>query len=140
MKNTLEKFAKLGSLAALSFLTACGGGGSATGGLTAFSVVPSSWTVTALKGDTTCNEVGGSEITVTIVGGTPPYRIVNSKPTKFVVSDTVLDGKNPTFTVMTLGGCSTDLPILILDNQSRSTSLTVTVEAGEEDTTATTTP
>jgi hypothetical protein len=137
MTTTMNRLKSICLLAGTVVLASCGGGGSATGGLTEFSVIPSSWTLTAVEGDVYCEEVGGSEITVTIVGGTPPYRLVNSKPQKFAISDTNLNSKNPTFKVVTLGGCSSELPILVLDNQSRSTSLLVTVEAGSA---ATTTP
>lgn len=135
-KETMKKWASCLLLASLS---ACGGGGSATGGLTEFTVLPETWTLKGGDGNIYC-AVDTSNLpvlTATVVGGTPPYRIVNSSPQWLRVDQTVLTGKNPTFTVTALGGCAEDLGVVVLDNQSRSTTLTFTFEAGD---TATTTP
>jgi hypothetical protein len=134
MNNNLKKFFKIVSLSAISLLTACGGGGAGTGSLTEFSVLPNDWTLSFPKGNTTCsiNPANRPEITVTIVGGSPPYRIVNSHPQWLTVSATTLNEKNPSFKVFAEGGCGDSLGILILDNQSRSINFTATLEAGEE--------
>lgn len=118
----------------LGALASCGGGGAATGGLTEFSVVPNEWTLTFPKGNTVCavNPSNYPSVTLTIVGGTPPYRIVNSNPQTQAVSANSLDGKNPTLTVFHTGGCGDSLGILILDSLSRTVNFSATYEAGEE--------
>ena len=119
---------------AVSTLASCGGGGSSSGGSTEFSVLPSDWTLTAGKGNTVCavDPADRPETTVTIVGGTAPYRIINSSPQWLDVSATTVTGKNPSFTVYSKGGCGADISVLILDSQSRSATFTFTFEAGEE--------
>ena len=119
-------------------LTSCGGGGDVAGGLSEFSVVPTGVTISAVKGDTLCKQTGG-QYTVTIVGGTPPYRVVSSNPSRFTTDKTEVTGKNPTFKVTVGPGCMEDMTVLVLDYLSRSTVFTVTVEPGEEDTNATAT-
>ena len=116
------------------------------GGLTDFSVSPAEFTWTALKGDEFCSNTGGLENIVTIVGGTPPYRVVSSVPDYAIVSKTEVTGKNPTFKVTTGRGCG-EVTVLVLDYHSRSTAFTLKVEAGEAldattttDSTTTTTP
>lgn len=142
MNYSIQMFKKIAIAAATLTLISCGGGGSATGGNTDFSVLPTSWTLTGSKGNTTClvNPANLPETTVTIVGGTPPYRIINSSPQNIKVDDTILTGKNPSFKVYSLGGCSSELSILILDNKSRSITFTFTFEAGDEETAAATAP
>jgi hypothetical protein len=134
MFSTIDTLKRMSIIAATAILASCGGGGSATGGATEFSVAPSSFTLTAGKGNTFCNFSGPNYpgTLVTIVGGEPPYRIVNSVPQWLAVSDSVLTGKNPSFTVVSTGGCGSDLSILILDKQSRSITFTFEVVAGEE--------
>ena len=116
------------------------------GGLTDFSVSPAEFTWTALKGDEFCSNTGGLENIVTIVGGTPPYRVVSSVPDFAIASKTEVTGKNPTFKVTTGRGCG-EVTVLVLDYHSRSTAFTLKVEAGEAldattttDSTTTTTP
>jgi hypothetical protein len=135
MFSILNSLARIAAAATVVTLASCGGGGSASGGLTEFSVTPSSWTLTFGKGNTTCALTGGFEnpkILVTVVGGTPPYRIVNSSPGWLAVSQTNLSGKNPTFAISSTGGCGDALNVLILDSLSRSTTFTATTVAGEE--------
>lgn len=130
-KNLIKS---VGATAILGALVSCGGGGSATGGLTEFSVTPDTWTLTFGKGNTNCavDPANLPSTIVTIIGGTPPYRIVNSSPQWLAVSTNVLDGKNPSFRVSAIGGCGDSLSVLILDNLSRSINFKATFEAGEE--------
>lgn len=121
-------------------LSACGGGGDVAAGLTDFSVSPSEFKLTAAKGDTSCSNTAGFETIVTIVGGTPPYRVVSANPDGARVSKTEVTGKNPTFKVTTGNGCWDPATVLVLDYHSRSTVFSLTVEAGEELDAATTTP
>lgn len=127
----IKKFALAGLVVVLA---SCGGGGSATGGLTEFSVVPESWELTGGTGNTSCavDLSNPPEVSVTVVGGTPPYRVVNSVPQWLAVSATTLTDKNPTFQVIATGGCGDDMGILVLDHQSRSVNFTFTFTAGEE--------
>lgn len=113
-------------------LTSCGGGGDVAAGPTTIALSPDGVTVTALKGDVTCRNTGGHESVVTIIGGTPPYRVVSSLPDRVMVSKTEVTGKNPTFTVMTGPGCMDDISVTVLDYHSQSAVFSVTVEAGEE--------
>ena len=132
--KTIRRIAKLFTLPLLGVLVSCGGGGDVAGSKTDFSVVPAKFEFTAAKGDVSCQFTNSAEVVVTVVGGIPPYRIVNSYPQVISVSDAVLSGKNPTFKVVIRGdaGCATTMPLLILDYQSRSTKFDVTVTAGEE--------
>lgn len=133
MFNALNNLKRIAAIALISTLASCGGGGSATGGSTDFSVIPNKFTLDFADGNTTCALDPGSalpEVRVTIVGGTPPYRIVNSFPQLIRVSQTTLTEKNPTFSVYALGGCGSDLNLLILDNLSRSINFTATFTAG----------
>ena len=133
MTKQIVLMKRLCAVASLGALVSCGGGGSATGGLTTFSVVPIDWTLSFGEGNTFCevDSVDRPSLTVTVVGGTPPYRIVNAKPQKLAVNTTTLDGKNPSFVVTALGGCGDALNILVLDSLSRSVSFKATLEAGE---------
>ena len=130
----LKKFTKLLTLPLMGALVSCGGGGDVAGSKTDFSVTPAKFELTAAKGDVACQFTNSAEVVVTVVGGIPPYRIVNSFPQVISVSDAVLSGKNPTFKVVISGnrGCATTMPLLILDYQSRSTNFDVSVTAGEE--------
>ena len=132
--KTIRRIAKLFTLPLLGVLVSCGGGGDVAGSKTDFSVVPAKFELAAAKGDVSCQFTNGAEVVVTVLGGIPPYRIVNSYPQVISVSDSVLSGKNPTFKVVIRGdaGCATTMPLLILDYQSRSTNFDVTVTAGEE--------
>lgn len=137
MLNKLN-FIKIIGIAGTVALSSCGGGGDVAGGLTDFSVSPAEFTWTALKGDEFCSNTGGLENIVTIVGGTPPYRVVSSVPEDAIVSKTEVTGKNPTFKVTTGRGCM-EVTVLVLDYHSRSTAFTLKVEAGEALEPATTT-
>lgn len=125
---------RIGVVAILGALVSCGGGGNATGGLTEFSVTPDTWKLTFGKGNTVC-AVDPSNLpftVVTVIGGAPPYRIVNSSPQWLSVSTSVLDGKSPSFKVFAIGGCGDSMSVLILDSLSRSVNFKATFEAGEE--------
>lgn len=131
--NANAKFLKgIGIIAMFTVLVSCGGGGSGSGGMTEFSVIPDSWTLSFGTDNTACkvDSIDRPSVTVTVVGGAPPYRIVNSSSKNLSVSATTLQGKNPSFVVTALGGCGKELNILILDNLSRSVNFTTTLEAG----------
>lgn len=113
-------------------LSSCGGGGDVAGGLTAFSVSPEEVGYKALKGDVICQNTWGAETVVTIIGGTPPYRVVSSAPQSAIINKTEVTGKNPTFTVTTGPGCMEKVSVTILDYHSRTAVFSLTVEKGEE--------
>ena len=69
---------------------------------------------------------------MTVTGGVAPYRVVNSSPQNFTVSDTILTAKNPTFKVTTSEGCTTDLQIVVYDYQSRAASVKITIKPGDK--------
>ncbi|WP_157559226.1 hypothetical protein [Hydrogenophaga crassostreae] len=123
---------KILCIASTIALSSCGGGGDVAAGLTGFSVVPDEVKWAGAKGDTLCQRTAGGETVVTIVGGTPPYRVVSSFPDGAIVSKTEVTGKNPTFTVTTGPGCMESVTVLVLDYHSRSVTFSQTVEAGDE--------
>jgi hypothetical protein len=126
--------------AATVSLSSCGGGGDVAAGLTDFSVSPDEVTYTGAKGDEFCQKTAGAETIVTIIGGTPPYRVVSSSPDAAIVSKTEVTGKNPTFAVTTGRGCMDSVTVTVLDYHSRSVVFSQTVEGGEPlDTTTTAT-
>lgn len=129
MNNKLFSTMKLVPLAFVFMLSACGGGGDVAGGATEFSVSPNTLKLTT--SNSTCTVSGTTTSSHTVIGGTPPYRLVNSFPNAVYVSHTTLDGKNPTFQVRPLGGCGDSLTVLVIDYHSRVATLTVTVEAAE---------
>ena len=135
MNSKSKIFSSIASGICVVSLVACGGGGDVAAAKTDFSLSPAEFTLKASVGDTTCSAVRGFETTVTIIGGTPPYRIINSWPDNVSVSDTLVTGKNPTFKIVTIGGCVDPLVITVLDYHSRSTIFSVKIEAGDEATT-----
>lgn len=118
-----------GSFLVAGVLASCGGGGDVAGDTADFFTNPAEikWTVSA------CNFAAGAETLVTIVGGTPPYRIHNPQPDSLGLDRIEVSGKDPVFKVTTLGGCMEGVGILVLDYHSRSTIVEVTVEVEDED-------
>lgn len=111
-------------------LASCGGGGGEAGGPT-FELFPSSVTQTANKGDAKCARTVGYTTTVSIIGGTPPYRVITSDPNNLSVSRTTVPGGDRTFNVGTASkGCRV-ATVLVLDSVSRSVTFTQTIEADE---------
>lgn len=116
-----------GSLLVAGALASCGGGGDVAGDTDEFFTNPSEikWSVSS------CNAAIGGETLVTIIGGTPPYRVHNPQPDSLGVDRVQVTGKDPVFKVTTLGGCMDQVPILVLDYHSRTTTFEVTVEVDE---------
>lgn len=102
-------------------LASCGGGGDVAGDTAEFFTSPDEMTFTRAS----C--VSGGMVLVTIVGGTPPYRIQNPSPHRLQVDRTEVSGKDPNFRITTIGGCI-ETSILVLDYHSRTTAIDITVE------------
>ncbi|MEZ5644493.1 MAG: hypothetical protein R3E99_04930 [Burkholderiaceae bacterium] len=108
-------------------LASCGGGGPVAGDAAEMSLSPPGMTMKV--GD--CARSGGADTVVTINGGQPPFRIVNSSPQWMTVDRTQVTGKDPTFRVTTLAGCGEDMTVTVLDYHSQLAVFTVTVETEE---------
>jgi len=113
-------------------LVSCGGGGGDAGDSTEFAAVPDAVNIKAGDGDLSCQGTAGIQTTFTIVGGQPPFRIVNSFSQYLYLDRTEVSGQDPKFKVTTLTGCGEDLTILVLDQHSRSSTIAFTVEKGDE--------
>lgn len=127
----------LGAMAAV-VLASCGGGGDVAGDTSDFALSPAEIKLTvisAVKGDCSSSAFS-APTTVTIIGGQPPFRIVNSAPDALLVDKTEASGKDPKFTVQPRGGCGDPFIVTVLDYHSQAVTLEYTVdnEQPEEDT------
>lgn len=129
MSFILRSVCLFGSVAALA---SCGGGGGDAGDSAEFAAVPDAVNIKAGDGDLSCQGTAGIQTTFTIVGGQPPFRIVNSFPQYLFLDRTEVSGQDPKFKVTTLTGCGEDLTVLVLDQHSRSATVAFTVEKGDE--------
>jgi hypothetical protein len=110
-------------------LASCGGGGDVAGDSSDFSLSPTELKLTVIseeKGDCR-SSASASPAVVTIIGGQPPFRIVNST-TGLVVDKTEATGKDPQFTVRPNGACGDPFIVTVLDYHSKVTVLEYTVE------------
>ena len=114
--------------ATAAVLASCGGGGPVAGDTEGFSVFPDE---TTLK-TSACGTAGGFDSVVTINGGQPPFRIVNSSPQYITVDRSEVTGKDPKLRVSTLRGCGEDLAVTVIDFHSRTAVYTVSIEEEEE--------
>ncbi len=122
------KMLKIGATVVTALaLASCGGGGPVAGDAEGFSVSPEEikWTVGS------CAFSGGNDTVVTIIGGQPPFRIVNSAPQFVTVDRTQVTGKDPVFRVSTVRGCGENLSITVLDYHSRVAVFNVSIEEDE---------
>lgn len=119
----------VGVFGVVTVLASCGGGGDVAGDTDEFFTNPAEfkWGVSSCAPE----DSYGNEVLVTIVGGTPPYRIHNSLPKYLSVDRTVATGKDPVFKITTLGGCLDPGTITVLDYHSRTTTIEVTVEVAD---------
>mgnify|MGYP005871059691 CR=1 FL=1 len=128
-KGMVMNAMKMGAavIAALA-LASCGGGGPVAGDAQGFSVSPeeTTWTVPS------CTASGGGYTIVTINGGQPPFRIINSAPQFISVDRNEVTGKDPTFRVSTVRGCGENLTVTVIDYHSRTAIYSGTIEAEEE--------
>ena len=130
----MKQFAKctLTSVLLVATLASCGGGGDVAGDSEDFAVFPSEVKFEDNAARTTntesCVGVAGAKTVVTIVGGQPPFRIVNTFPQYVAVDKTEASGKDPKFVVTLTGSCGDPLTILVLDYHSKSASVAFTIE------------
>lgn len=109
-------------------LASCGGGGDVAGDSVDFSVSPSEWKrEVAPDADGRCTRAIGSPLTFTIIGGQPPFRIINAAPHGLSIDKTEATGKDPKFTVTPAGGCGDPFTITVLDYHSRVATVKVSV-------------
>ena len=130
MKHT--KFHPTLAVAAMAALTAvlasCGGGGDdEAGSPTAFGVQPKDYSLTTPR----C--VGGYMGEVAIVGGTAPYRMINTFPDLVLMHRSMTDltpvstvqDRNGTFSVTFTGGCFDPGTVIVIDKLDHQVSLTL---------------
>ena len=135
MNVFISKLAKTSAVLCVALLVnACGGGGDDAGDSTEFSTSPDELTYkVAADSSGGCSGANGAEVYVTIVGGTPPFRIQNPLPNSVRVDRTEATGKDPVFKVTSLGGCVDPATILVLDYHSNSATFEFTVEAEDDE-------
>lgn len=139
MKKTPLKLAGT-AVIAVALLAACGGGDSdEAGSLSAFQVTPDEATLTGPTGACPGATVGQD---ITVVGGTPPYRVTSSLTSisaacaaaggscGLTVSSTKLDSQPGEFTLNYGGGCFT-ATVNVIDAQGRLAIVNVTAEEGD---------
>ena len=126
MKLTaIEALVPVVALAAVA-LVACGGSGDDdAGSLTALSVQPSSISVTAAAGSASGVCGAGSVGQAFVYGGTAPYRLDNTLPGNIALDRGTVDSRGGAFSITYLGGCFTNIPIVIVDQLNRQTILTL---------------
>jgi hypothetical protein len=117
------------AISTLLLAAACGGGGDdEAGSLTSFSVDPASVTVTGATGSCPSATV---IMTVTIYGGTAPYRIDNAFPLLLAVDKSSVGDRGGKFTVSSVGaGCLDKGTIGVYDKNERLVKVTITLAKG----------
>jgi hypothetical protein len=114
----------LGSVIASFALVSCGGGGDVAGDTKTFSLSPTKINI-GCPPDL-------NPTYVTIVGGTPPFRIINSWPDAMKVDKTEATGKDPIFSVTATGtSCVSPGAITVLDYHSKSVIFEVNMKNAE---------
>lgn len=88
----------LGVFLVAAGLASCGGGGDVAGDNSDFSLSPDKFTL-KVGGNCAAEAAKAPPVVVTIIGGQPPYRIVNSAPEALLVDKTEATGKDPQFRV-----------------------------------------
>lgn len=121
----------LGSLAILSFLASCGGGGDVAGDSFDLAVSPKDvkLEVTSETEGDCSGAAGDTGVLFTIIGGQAPFRIVNANPSGVAVDKTEATGKDPKFTARALGQCGDPFVITVLDYHSRVATVEFSVSS-----------
>lgn len=120
----------MASAAALT-LASCGGGGDVAGGGGDMSLSPSDYSISIGEGSECGVASIAPPVVVTIVGGQPPFQIINSHPGALVVDRAVATGKNPMFLVSYSASatvCTNPGTITVLDYNSRVAVFTYNVK------------
>lgn len=126
MKKTLQVVV---GILAISALASCGGGGDIAGDSSEFTVSPkeSAIEVTSEVDGDCSGAAGDAGVLVAIIGGQAPFRIVNSNPGGVAVDKTEATGKDPKFTIRSLGQCGDPFVITVLDYHSKIAVVKYTV-------------
>jgi hypothetical protein len=123
------------SVGVMLSLASCGGGGDIAGDSSEFAVSPKDNTLTLGAGASCADASQVPPVVVTIIGGQPPYRIVNSSPEALVVDKTEATGKDPQFKVSYYENavvCVNPGTITVLDYHSRVATFEYSVEQDSE--------
>ena len=131
MKNTLRLM--IGAAAVLA-LVSCGGGGDVAGDSSEFAVSPKEFALKLGAGSRCRDASEMPPVVVTIIGGQPPFRIVNASPEALVVDKTEASGKDPQFRVTYYPNaviCVDPGVITVLDYHSQAASFEYKVEIDE---------
>lgn len=131
----------VGALTAV-VLSSCGGGGDVAGDTSDFGLSPAEVKLTVpsvVKGDCSSSAFS-APTTITIIGGQPPFRIVNSSPDALLVDKTEASGKDPKFTVQPRGACGDPFIVTVLDYHSQAVTLEYTVDNEQPEEEETPTP
>lgn len=117
----------IGSIVVAASLSACGGGGDAeAGSLTAFSVAPSTLTVTASTGSPPgfCGDGVAGEVFV--YGGAAPYRLDNTAPGIIQLDKSTVNDRGGSFTVRFINHtCASPVLVVVVDKNDRQVTLTL---------------
>ena len=132
-KSTLRVL--IGTVTALA-LASCGGGGDVAGDSSEFAVSPKEFALKLGAGSRCRDASQMPPVVVTIVGGQPPFRIVNASPEALVVDKTEASGKDPQFRVTYYPSaviCVDPGVITVLDYHSQAASFEYKVEIEKEE-------
>jgi hypothetical protein len=117
-------------------LVSCGGGGDIAGDSTEFDITPKENKL-ELPAGASCGDASRvPPVVVTIIGGQPPFRIINSSPEALVVDKTEATGKDPQFKISYYRNavvCVNPGTVTVLDYHSRSASFEYSVEVADSE-------
>ena len=117
----------IASTVMLGSLASCGGGGDAeAGSVTAFSVVPSTLTLTAPKGTASGVCLGGFAGEVFVYGGAAPYRLDNTAPDLVALDRSEVSDRGGSFKVAFIRPtCASPVLIVVVDKLDHQVTLTL---------------
>ncbi|MGS5088712.1 hypothetical protein ACVC7V_19710 [Hydrogenophaga sp. A37] len=125
-----------GSFFASILLVSCGGGGDVAGDSTEFSVFPDKYAL-KLGAGSRCRDASKTPpVVVTIIGGQPPFRIINSAPEALVIDKTEASGKDPQFRISYSADavvCTDPGVVTVLDYHSRVASFEYSIEVEQSE-------
>jgi hypothetical protein len=94
----------------------------ATGTSPGFFVSPTTMTFTGATTGQCANNLGGQFF---IFGGNPPYTVLNSASSAFIVTDLVVLNSGDSVALRTTGVCASNLPITVRDSAGHTATVTV---------------
>ena len=122
----ISLLAVIASTVMLGSLASCGGGGDAeAGSVTAFSVVPSTLTVTAAIGTPSGVCQGGFAGEVFVYGGAAPYRLDNTAPDVIALDRSEVSDRGGSFKVAFRGPCASPVVVVVVDKLDHQVTLTL---------------